>query len=247
MLSCSCVNTWHALDFVAWMAFYSADGNYEVRYKSNVLIYSDGKIVWIPPAIYQSSCTIDVTYFPFDQQKCVMKFGSWTFTGDQVSLELQKKYVDLNDYWKSGTWDIVEVPAFLNIYRFVSLGFPLLFPTYNNHVFLDTAEPKMGSQQKPTSPFTLIFVERPSFIQLISSYQLYSFLFSASSYSICQPKQVSHFTFFIRLISLYMHCLPASTPLCLSFASSSREILESSSALKTRLPFISMMPFVLSY
>ena len=93
---------------------FSADGNYEVRYKSNVLIYPDGEVLWIPPAIYQvfhqnhrfhhhqiscylsncnhgafqSSCTIDVTYFPFDQQTCIMKFGSWTFTGDQVSMTI---------------------------------------------------------------------------------------------------------------------------------------------------------------
>ena len=61
--------------------------------------------------VLQSSCTIDVTYFPFDQQTCIMKFGSWTFTGDQVSLILynNKDYVDLSDYWKSGTWDIIEV------------------------------------------------------------------------------------------------------------------------------------------
>lgn len=67
----------------------------------------------------QSSCTIDVTYFPFDQQTCIMKFGSWTFNGDQVSLALynNKKFVDLSDYWKSGTWDIIEVPAYLNIYE----------------------------------------------------------------------------------------------------------------------------------
>ncbi|XP_027219384.1 acetylcholine receptor subunit beta-like 1 isoform X2 [Penaeus vannamei] len=97
--------------------FNNADGNYEVRYKSNVLIYPYGEVLWVPPAIYQSSCTIDVTYFPFDQQTCLMKFGSWTFNGDQVSLTLynDKNYVDLSDYWKSGTWDIVEVPAFLNV------------------------------------------------------------------------------------------------------------------------------------
>lgn len=96
--------------------FNNADGNYEVRYKSNVLIYPHGEVLWVPPAIYQSSCTIDVTYFPFDQQTCLMKFGSWTFNGDQVSLSLynNKNFVDLSDYWKSGTWDIVEVPAFLN-------------------------------------------------------------------------------------------------------------------------------------
>ena len=31
----------------------SADGNYEVRYKCNVLIYSSGTVMWVPPAIYQ--------------------------------------------------------------------------------------------------------------------------------------------------------------------------------------------------
>ena len=37
----------------------------------------------------------------------------------QVALKLynNKDYVDLSDYWKSGTWDIIEVPAFLNIYN----------------------------------------------------------------------------------------------------------------------------------
>ena len=97
---------------------FSADGNYEVRYKSNVLIYPNGEVLWVPPAIYQSSCTIDVTYFPFDQQTCIMKFGSWTFNGDQVSLALynDKNFVDLSDYWKSGTWDIINVPAYLNEY-----------------------------------------------------------------------------------------------------------------------------------
>jgi len=37
--------------------------------------------------IYKSSCTIDVKYFPFDEQRCLMKFGSWTFNGDQVTLD----------------------------------------------------------------------------------------------------------------------------------------------------------------
>ena len=60
-----------------------------------------------------------MTYFPFDQQTCIMKFGSWTFTGDQVSLSLfnNKNHVDLSDYWKSGTWDIIEVPAYLNVHN----------------------------------------------------------------------------------------------------------------------------------
>jgi len=30
---------------------------------------------------------MDVEFFPFDEQYCQMKFGSWTFNGHQVTLE----------------------------------------------------------------------------------------------------------------------------------------------------------------
>ena len=63
----------------------SADGKYEVSYKPNVVIHNDGDVLWIPPAIYRSSCPISVKYFPFDEQKCEMNFGSWTFNADQVT------------------------------------------------------------------------------------------------------------------------------------------------------------------
>jgi len=39
---------------------HSADGNYEVRYKSNVLIRPNGELLWIPPAIYQVCVVIGV-------------------------------------------------------------------------------------------------------------------------------------------------------------------------------------------
>ena len=47
-------------------------------------LYHEGRVEWKPPAIYHSSCEMDVEYFPFDEQTCVMKFGSWTYDGFQV-------------------------------------------------------------------------------------------------------------------------------------------------------------------
>ena len=62
----------------------SADGNFEVTLATKATLYSSGKVEWRPPAIYHSSCEMDVEYFPFDEQTCVMKFGSWTYDGFQV-------------------------------------------------------------------------------------------------------------------------------------------------------------------
>lgn len=46
-----------------------------------------GEIFWEPPAIYKSSCEMNVLYFPYDEQSCFMKFGSWTYNGAQVDLK----------------------------------------------------------------------------------------------------------------------------------------------------------------
>lgn len=32
-----------------------------------------------------STCKIDITWFPFDDQNCEMKFGSWTYNGFKVN------------------------------------------------------------------------------------------------------------------------------------------------------------------
>jgi len=49
------------------------------------MLHYSGRVEWKPPAIYKSSCEIDVEFFPFDEQTCVMKFGSWTYDGYQVT------------------------------------------------------------------------------------------------------------------------------------------------------------------
>jgi len=52
--------------------------------QSKAMVRHDGNVFWPPPAKLRSSCKIDITYFPFDDQFCSMKFGSWTYDGFQV-------------------------------------------------------------------------------------------------------------------------------------------------------------------
>jgi nicotinic acetylcholine receptor len=55
---------------------------------TKAIVTYEGNVSWKPPAIYKSSCEINVEYFPFDEQSCIMKFGSWTYNGIQVRIVL---------------------------------------------------------------------------------------------------------------------------------------------------------------
>nr|XP_060611695.1 neuronal acetylcholine receptor subunit alpha-5 isoform X2 [Anolis sagrei ordinatus] len=84
----------------------NADGRFEGT-STKTVVRHDGTISWTPPANYKSSCTIDVTYFPFDLQNCSMKFGSWTYDGSQVDIILVDEEVDKRDFFDNGEWEIV--------------------------------------------------------------------------------------------------------------------------------------------
>jgi len=40
--------------------FNNAFGRYDISYKSKVVLYKFGGILWIPPVIFKSSCVLDV-------------------------------------------------------------------------------------------------------------------------------------------------------------------------------------------
>ncbi|XP_023289222.1 acetylcholine receptor subunit beta-like 2 isoform X2 [Orussus abietinus] len=101
----------------------NADGNYEVTLMTKATLKYTGEVSWKPPAIYKSSCEINVEYFPFDEQSCIMKFGSWTYNGAQVDLKHMDQVsgsnlvpigIDLSEFYLSVEWDILEVPAARN-------------------------------------------------------------------------------------------------------------------------------------
>ncbi|XP_015785554.1 acetylcholine receptor subunit alpha-like [Tetranychus urticae] len=100
--------------------FNNADGNFEPTLITKALVHYTGEVVWEPPALYKVTCQIDVEWFPFDVQSCLMKFGSWTYDGhevdlrhlDQVEGSVQvDRGVDLSEFYQSVEWDLMKVPA----------------------------------------------------------------------------------------------------------------------------------------
>ncbi|XP_035376074.1 neuronal acetylcholine receptor subunit alpha-7 isoform X2 [Electrophorus electricus] len=91
------------------LLYNSADERFDATFHTNVLVNSSGHCQYLPPGIFKSTCYIDVRWFPFDVQRCDLKFGSWTYGG--WSLDLQMLEADITGYIANGEWDLVEVPG----------------------------------------------------------------------------------------------------------------------------------------
>ncbi|XP_071531417.1 neuronal acetylcholine receptor subunit alpha-7-like isoform X11 [Panulirus ornatus] len=94
------------------LMYNSADEGFDGTYQTKVVVSSSGGCLYIPPGIFKSTCKIDITWFPFDDQRCKMKFGSWTYSGWQLDLQLQSEDGgDLSDFIKNGEWDLIGCPG----------------------------------------------------------------------------------------------------------------------------------------
>ncbi|KAM7310048.1 neuronal acetylcholine receptor subunit alpha-7-like [Ixodes scapularis] len=86
----------------------SADEKFDGTYPTNVVVRHNGSCNYIPPGIFKSTCKIDITWFPFDDQKCDLKFGSWTYNGYQLDLRVKSdEGGDLSSYISNGEWDLI--------------------------------------------------------------------------------------------------------------------------------------------
>ncbi|XP_042887396.1 neuronal acetylcholine receptor subunit alpha-7-like isoform X5 [Penaeus japonicus] len=94
------------------LMYNSADEAFSSTYPTNVVVTSSGVCTHIPPGIFMSTCRIDITWYPFDDQKCEMKFGSWTYDLAKIDLQLQSQDGgDISGYIANGEWDLIAVPG----------------------------------------------------------------------------------------------------------------------------------------
>ncbi|GAV03354.1 hypothetical protein RvY_13790-3 [Ramazzottius varieornatus] len=84
----------------------------------NVVLQHTGNVFWSPPTKMRSTCKIDTTYFPFDDQKCLLKLGSWIYDGYQLDVVKRKDNVDMTDYMESGEWVIINTTMVRNVNRY---------------------------------------------------------------------------------------------------------------------------------
>ena len=74
------------------------------RVAERLQLHYDGSVVRIPPIVYRSSCKIDMTNFPYDEQHCDFKFGTWSHSADQMDMVSYRVYLFISSQTKSIWW-----------------------------------------------------------------------------------------------------------------------------------------------
>nr|XP_042111530.1 acetylcholine receptor subunit epsilon isoform X7 [Ovis aries] len=109
------------------------DGQFGVAYEANVLVSEGGYVSWLPPAIYRSTCAVEVTYFPFDWQNCSLVFRSQTYNAEEVEFvfavddegeTISKIDIDTEAYTENGEWAIDFCPGVIRRHDGDSPGGP---------------------------------------------------------------------------------------------------------------------------
>ncbi|XP_073994257.1 neuronal acetylcholine receptor subunit alpha-7-like isoform X15 [Rhodnius prolixus] len=112
------------------LMYNSADEGFDGTYPTNVVVRNNGSCLYVPPGIFKSTCKIDITWFPFDDQRCEMKFGSWTYDGFQLDLQLQEDSGgDISSFITNGEWDLLDVTVLLSLTFFLNMVAETMPPT----------------------------------------------------------------------------------------------------------------------
>lgn len=70
-----------------------------------------GIVFWNPSEVFETKCSIDIEYFPFDKQVCSIELGVWTSRLSDIDVEVGTSGILLDEYQENGEWEITKTSA----------------------------------------------------------------------------------------------------------------------------------------
>ena len=54
---------------------------------TDIAVNNNGKCVWSGPATFKVNCRMEINDWPFDEQKCELAFGSYTYGKNLMKIK----------------------------------------------------------------------------------------------------------------------------------------------------------------
>ena len=72
---------------------------------TDIGVNDKGKCVWSGPATFKVNCRMQIHDWPFDEQKCELAFGSFTYGKNLLRIKLFK---DKSDFASKGSYSVLR-------------------------------------------------------------------------------------------------------------------------------------------
>nr|XP_058942498.1 neuronal acetylcholine receptor subunit alpha-10-like [Pocillopora verrucosa] len=78
--------------------------------KTRIRVNSTGHCYWAAPFIFKTSCHFNVRDFPFDEQQCKLKFGSWNLHKGLLDLVPKRNLAPVaKEKVENGEWNVISI------------------------------------------------------------------------------------------------------------------------------------------
>ncbi|KAJ8962670.1 hypothetical protein NQ318_001064 [Aromia moschata] len=74
-------------------------------------VTSKGNVLCVPSVHVDALCVPNLSLYPFDTQRCDLRFGSWVHKGEELNLRLVKDVMSTVDMEPNGEWEIANWTA----------------------------------------------------------------------------------------------------------------------------------------
>ncbi|XP_067937010.1 acetylcholine receptor subunit alpha-like 1 [Watersipora subatra] len=94
------------------------------------MVSHTGNVFWPPIVKFNGACEITIKYFPFDDQQCKLKLGTWSYDVYQVNLTKRRNGIDLKNYQENGEWKLTHTKVVRNEVRYACCDAPQIDITF---------------------------------------------------------------------------------------------------------------------
>ncbi|XP_071483441.1 neuronal acetylcholine receptor subunit alpha-3-like [Diadema antillarum] len=90
--------------------------NTEKTYQAHV--FHNGRVQYNVPGVVHVYCRVDLTSYPFDTQRCKLKYSSWTFSMSHINLSIDVSSSQQQEFQTGGEWELLRMDTVRNLEKY---------------------------------------------------------------------------------------------------------------------------------